>query len=164
VLGKNGEKYIKKFDIIKTEEERFIPPAIKEKIVEAFLSSCRSFRGILLYLLTGAAIGAIINGFVPQEFIVSIGGKQNSWAVPVSAVIAIPLYIRIESAISIGVALLQKGMSIGAVMSLIIGGAGMAIPEITLLLGYFKLKLVVVIVSVIFLTAVIGGHIFNIFF
>lgn len=73
-----------------------------------------------------------------------------------------PLYIRVETAIPIGVALMQKGMSIGAVIALIIGGAGMAIPEMSMLAGIFKPKLVAAIVGVIFLTAVIGGYIFNI--
>ena len=57
-----------------------------------------------------------------------------------------------------------KGMSIGAVIALVIGGAGMAIPEMSMLAGIFKLKLVVWIVVVIFLTAVISGYVFNLFF
>ena len=56
---------------------------------------------------------------------------------------------------------MQKGMSIGAVVALIIGGAGMAIPEMSMLASIFKRKLVAAIVTVIFLTAVIGGYIFN---
>ena len=55
-----------------------------------------------------------------------------------------------------------KGMSIGAVVALVIGGAGMAIPEMSMLASIFKKKLVVMIVTVIFLTAVISGYLFNI--
>ena len=55
-------------------------------------------------------------------------------------------------------------MSIGAVIALIIGGAGMAIPEMSMLLGIFKKRMVFSIVLVIFLTAVIGGYMFNYFF
>jgi len=56
---------------------------------------------------------------------------------------------------------MQKGMNIGTVIALIIGGAGMAIPEMSLLAGIFKRKLVTAIVLVIFMTAVTGGYIFN---
>ncbi len=52
-----------------------------------------------------------------------------------------------------------KEMSIGAVIALVIGGAGMAIPEMSMLASIFKKKLV----AVIFLTAEISGFIFNIF-
>ena len=55
-----------------------------------------------------------------------------------------------------------KGMSIGAVIALVIGGAGMAIPEMSMLASIFKKKLVTMIVAVIFLTAVISGYLFNI--
>ena len=56
---------------------------------------------------------------------------------------------------------MQKGMSVGAVIALIIGGAGMAIPEMSMLGAIFRKKLVAAIVAVIFLTAVTGGYIFN---
>ena len=90
-----------------------------------------------------------------------IAGLDNPFAIPVAAVLGIPLYIRAETAIPIGLALMGKGMSIGAVISLIIGGAGMAIPEMTLLASIFKKQLVAMIVLAIFLTAVISGYLFN---
>ena len=83
------------------------------------------------------------------------------FAIPVAAVIGIPLYIRAETAIPIGLSLADKGMSMGAVIALIIGGAGMAIPEMSMLAGIFRKRLVVSIVGVIFATAVIGGFAFN---
>lgn len=57
---------------------------------------------------------------------------------------------------------MAKGMSIGTVIALVIGGAGMAIPEMTMLASIFRKKLVATIVVVIFLTAVITGYLFNI--
>lgn len=83
-------------------------------------------------------------------------------ASPAAAILGVPLYIRAETAIPIGVALMGKGMSIGAVIALVIGGAGMAIPEMSMLASIFKKKLVAMIVAVIFLTAVISGYLFNI--
>lgn len=91
-----------------------------------------------------------------------IAGPDNPFAIPVAAVLGIPLYIRAETAIPIGLALMGKGMSIGAVISLIIGGAGMAIPEMTMLASIFKKQLVAMIVLVIFLPAVVSGYLFNI--
>jgi uncharacterized membrane protein YraQ (UPF0718 family) len=115
----------------------------------------------LIYLLIGVGIGSIIYGYLPQELVLRFAGPENPLAIPIAAIIGIPLYIRVESAIPIGVALLQKGMSMGAVIALIIGGAGMAIPEMSMLASIFKIKLVAAIVGVIFLTAVLGGYIFN---
>jgi len=134
----------------------------KDKLKNALRSALDSFRGVFLYLVIGVAIGAAIKGFVPQDVIVKVAGPQNPLAIPVAAVIGIPLYIRASTAIPIGLALIQKGMGVGAVIALIIGGAGMAIPEMSLLAGIFRPRLVAALVGVIFLTAVTAGFVFSI--
>lgn len=132
------------------------------KLKVAFAGAWDSMRPIMGYLLVGVALGAGIYGYMPQDFVMKIAGPDNPFAIPVAAVLGIPLYIRAETAIPIGLALMGKGMSIGAVISLIIGGAGMAIPEMTMLASIFKKQLVAMIVLVIFLTAVVSGYLFNI--
>ena len=77
--------------------------------------------------------------------------------------IGVPLYVRAETVIPIGVALTQKGMSLGAVIALTVGGAGMSIPEMSMLASIFKIRLVAVFIAVVFVTAVAAGWIFNAF-
>ena len=48
------------------------------------------------------------------------------------------MYIRPETMLPIAEALASKGMSLGTVVSLIIGGAGASIPEVVLLSKLFK--------------------------
>lgn len=159
-----GAKYVKNVRV-KTNccgaGESEIPIAFRDKLMAAFVSAWADFRGVLIYLLIGVGIGAVIYGYIPQEWITRVAGPDNPFAIPVAAVIGVPLYIRAESAIPIGLALAQKGMSMGAVIALIIGGAGMAIPEMAMLAGIFKKRLVASFVFVIFTTAVAGGYIFN---
>lgn len=135
---------------------------LKDRLKSALGSALNSFRAVFLYLVIGVAIGAVIKGFVPQDVIVKIAGPENPLAIPVAAVVGIPLYIRATTAIPIGLALVQKGMGVGAVIALIIGGAGMAIPEMSLLAGIFRPRLVAALVGVIFLTAVTAGFVFSI--
>jgi len=136
----------------------------KQKVKISFKAGFDTLRPIMLYLLIGVALGAGIYGYMPENFVLKIAGPDNLFAVPIASIVGIPLYIRVETAIPIGLALMNKGMSIGAVISLIIGGAGMAIPEISLLASIFKPKLVFAFVVVIFFTAVISGYVFNIIF
>lgn len=119
------------------------------------------FKHIFLYLIIGAAVGAIIYGFVPQELIVNVAGPDNPLAIPVAAIIGIPMYIRAETIIPISAVLMAKGMGVGAVVALIIGGAGMSIPEISLLAAIFKKKFVAVFVSVILAVAILAGFLAN---
>ena len=144
-------------------KENKIPSSFWEKVKAAFKSAWQDFRAVFIYLLIGVGIGAGIYGYMPQDFVAKIAGPQNPFAIPVAATIGIPLYIRAETAIPIGLALAQKGMSMGAVIALIIGGAGMAIPEMVMLASIFKKPLVASIVAVIWATAVIGGYVFNLF-
>lgn len=171
IMEKTGmQKYVKNVRLKTTTccsangheniNKRSLP--FKMKIKLAFSSAWESLRPIMGYLLIGVALGAGIYGYMPQDFVMKIAGPNNPFAIPIAAVLGIPLYIRAETAIPIGLALMSKGMSIGAVISLIIGGAGMAIPEMTMLASIFKKKLVAMIVLVIFLTAVVSGYLFNV--
>lgn len=139
-----------------------VPQAFKDKLKLSFMKGWGDFYSILGYLLIGVGIGAMIYGYLPEDLVLKYAGPDNPFAIPIAALIGVPLYIRAETAIPIGLSLMQKGMSVGAVIALIIGGAGMAIPEMSMLAGIFKKKLVASIVIVIFLTAVTGGYIFNI--
>lgn len=138
------------------------PKTWREKIKKASWTALNgSLKPVFPYLLIGVAIGSVIYGYLPEDLVLKLAGPQSPLAVPVAAVIGVPLYIRVEPAIAIGVAMMEKGMSVGAVIALIIGGAGMAIPEMSLLAGIFRKRLVGAIILFIFLTAVSGGIIFN---
>ena len=161
-----GAKYVKHVRIKgggHTDEEG-VPKAFKDKLKLALNKAWGDFRGVLVYLLIGVGIGALIYGYLPQDFVLKFAGPGNPFAIPIAALIGIPLYIRAETAIPIGVALMQKGMSVGAVIALIIGGAGMAIPEMSMLASIFRKRLVAAIVAVIFIVAVLGGYLFNLIY
>ena len=91
----------------------------------------------------------------------TVVGPDNPLAVPVAAIIGIPIYIRAETMIPIGMALIEKGMSVGAVLALIIGGAGASIPELMLLSAIFKRKMLAAFVLTIFTIAVAAGYLAN---
>lgn len=120
------------------------------------------FRQVVPYLILGAAIGAFIYGFIPEDLIAAIAGPQNPLAIPVAAIIGVPMYIRAETIIPISAVLLGKGMGIGAVMALIIGGAGASIPEVALLASIFEKRLVAAFVITVLCVAILAGVIFQI--
>ena len=118
------------------------------------------FIQVVPYLLLGAGIGAHLRlragGLRDNR-----GRLDNPFAIPVAAAIGVPMYIRAETIIPISGALIEKGMGVGAVVALIIGGAGMSIPEMTLLAAIFKKRLLAIFIATIFLVAVIAGFVFQ---
>lgn len=91
-----------------------VPEHFIVKLKAAARSAWGDFRGVLGYLLVGVAIGAGIHGYVPQQLVADLAGPDNPLAIPTAAVIGVPLYIRGTTVIPIGLALTQKGMSMGA--------------------------------------------------
>ncbi|WP_281085136.1 permease [Methylophaga thiooxydans] len=57
------------------------------------------FKNVLPYLLIGISIGSIIYGYVPIGLLHQYAGGDTLLAIPVAAVIGIPLYIRAEAVI-----------------------------------------------------------------
>ena len=126
-----------------------------------FAESVGQFRTFLPYVLIGVVIGAIAHGFVPKDLVVKWAGPDNPLAVPAAAVIGVPLYIRASTMIPIAMSLLAKGLSLGAMMALVIGGAGASLPELVILKRLFKMPLLIAFLVVIFSMAVVTGLVFN---
>lgn len=120
------------------------------------------FRGVVGWLLLGAGIGAFIYGFVPQELLGGFAGANDLWAIPLAAVVGIPMYIRVETMIPIAGILMGKGVSAGVVIALILGGAGASIPEVSLLNSIFKKPMVGTFVLCVFIVATATGFAFTI--
>ena len=154
-------KDVKNVRIIGGTQQMEKLPTFGGKLRRAFAGAWNDFRGVLIYLVIGVAIGAGIYGYLPGDFVVRVAGQQNPLAIPVAAIIGVPFYVRAETVIPIAVALTQKGMSMGAVIALIVGGAGMSIPEMSMLAGIFKVRLLSFCIAVVFSTAVLSGFIFN---
>lgn len=122
------------------------------------------FKKVLPYLLIGIAIGAFTYGFMPADLVVKYAGPDNPLAIPIAAVIGVPLYIRAEAVIPLSAALAAKGMGMGAIMALIIGSAGASLTEVILLRSMFKKPMIIAFLLVIFGMAILAGLLFNLFF
>ncbi|OPY78869.1 MAG: putative permease [Syntrophorhabdus sp. PtaU1.Bin153] len=130
----------------------------KKKMKRASLSAIDTFKGVFWYLLLGAGIGAFIYGFFPQDIVVRVAGPGNPLSIPIAAAIGVPMYIRAETIIPISAALVGKGMGLGTVLALIIGGAGASIPELIILGSMFKKKLVLAFAVNVFFVAIAAGY------
>ncbi|MBM2659475.1 permease [Staphylococcus pseudoxylosus] len=116
---------------------------------------------MLPYLFIGVFIGAFIYGFVPETFITKYASGDGILSVFIASIIGIPMYIRPEIMLPIAEALVSKGMSLGTVVALIIGGAGASIPEVVLLSKLFKKKFVISFIIAILVVAIATGLIVN---
>ncbi len=122
-----------------------------------FFDALGQFRKLLPFIVLGVAIGAVIHGFLPTDVVTRLAGADNPLAVPIAAVAGIPLYLRVSTMVPIAASLIGKGMSVGAVIALIIGGAGASLPEVAMLKGIFRLPLLMAFLGSVLVTAVAAG-------
>lgn len=134
----------------------------KFNVKSAWKETLGLMKSVYPYLLIGAAIGAIIQGLVPTEFISGLFGEERWWLVPVAAIIGIPLYIRLSTMIPISQILIMKGMALGPVMAMMISSVGASLPEVILLKSIFKKELVFTFVGSVVVMSTISGFIFYI--
>ena len=127
-------------------------------------STWKDFKQVFPYLLMGITLGAFIYGFLPTDLIAEYAGEGNWYAIPVAAVIGIPLYIRAEAVIPLSAALVAKGMALGPVMALIIGSAGASLTEVILLKSIFKNQMIAAFLTVILGMAVGAGYLYSFIF
>ena len=136
----------------------------KEIISQIAKKTFQQFVSFIPYFAIGVGIGAMIHGFLPKDIILEYANKDNIFAVPFSAVLGIPLYMRATTMIGIAPELLNSGISMGALLSLTIGATGASIPEIILLKRIFHWQLIVFFLASVFLMAIGCGYLINIFF
>lgn len=139
-------------------------PQLPTAWVKARIDAWQQFKAVLPFLLLGVLIGSFIYGFIPAEWIAAHAGADNPLAIPFSAIVGIPLYIRAEAVIPLASVLLGKGMGMGAVMALIIGSAGASLTEVILLKSMFRTPMIAAFLTVILGMAILMGYLTQLLF
>lgn len=126
-----------------------------------FKLTLRQFISFTPYMAIGVTIGAFLHGYVPQTFFESFTNQDSLWLIPAAAVIGVFLYVRASTMVPIATSLVAKGMSMGAVMSLTIAGAGASLPEMIMMKRMFHWPLILAFIIVVFSTACLTGFAIN---
>jgi uncharacterized membrane protein YraQ (UPF0718 family) len=126
----------------------------------AWAETLSLMKTVYPYLMIGAAIGAVIHGAVPSEWITTYLSGDRWWLVPIAAVVGIPLYIRLSTMIPISQMLIAKGMALAPVMALMISSAGASLPELTLLNAIFHKRLVFAFIGSVITMSTLSGLLF----
>ncbi|MFA6039036.1 MAG: permease [Candidatus Peribacteraceae bacterium] len=119
------------------------------------------FRRVWLYIVIGVGIGAGIHGYVPQDFLASVAGEGNPFAVIVAVLIGIPLYSNAAGIMPLVSVLTEKGVAIGTVLAFMMAVTGLSLPEFLILRRVMKLKLLFLFFGTVGAGIIITGYLFN---
>ena len=113
------------------------------------------------YVLAGIAVGALIHGYVPQNFMASIMGKDAWWSVPAAVVLGVPMYSNAAGIIPIVQALLEKGAALGTVLAFMMAVIALSLPETIILRKVLKWPLIFTFLGVVAVGIMFVGFLFN---
>jgi len=117
---------------------------------------------VWIYVVAGIAIGALIHGYVPENFMAGIMGKQAWWSVPAAVVIGVPMYSNAAGIVPVVEALLGKGAALGTVLAFMMSVIALSLPEMIILRKVLKPRLIAVFAGVVAAGIALIGYLFNI--
>jgi uncharacterized membrane protein YraQ (UPF0718 family) len=126
------------------------------------LQAVRDIVGkVWLYVLLGIGVGAWIHGYVPENFLAAIMGREAWWSVPLAVAVGIPMYASAAGMIPVVQALLAKGAALGTVLAFMMAVIALSFPEMVILRKVLKPRLIATFAGVVGVGILIVGYLFN---
>lgn len=119
-------------------------------------------KGVLLYVIIGIGIGAFLHGFVPEGFFEQYMSKENWFAVPLSVLLAVPMYANAAGIVPVIEVFVAKGIPIGTALAFMMAVVGLSLPEATLLKKVMTWRLVGIFFGVTALFIILLGYLYNV--
>jgi uncharacterized membrane protein YraQ (UPF0718 family) len=133
-----------------------------ERIASGFQHVREIVGKVWPYIIAGIALGAAIHGYVPEDFMASIMGKDAPWwSVPAAVAIGVPMYTNAAGIIPIVEALMGKGAALGTVLAFMMSVIALSAPEMIILRKVLKPRLIATFVGVVASGILLVGYVFN---
>ena len=165
IIGKFGlEKYVAEWVYqIKADHQDEIEekPSFYERIQSGYEAVTEIVGKIWIYIVIGIAVGAGAHGYVPEDFLSALLGKENWYGVPLAILIGIPMYSNAAGIIPIVSVLIEKGVSLGTALAFMMSVIALSLPEIIILKKVLKWQLISIFVGIVAIGIVIVGFVFN---
>ncbi len=158
------EKYVAEwvYSVKSNEDEANETPITIQERIQAGYHVVKEILGkIWIYIVLGIAVGAGAHGYVPEDFMGSLLGKQNWYGVPLAILIGIPMYSNAAGIIPIVSVLIEKGVSLGTALAFMMSVIALSLPEIIILKKVLRWQLILVFVGVVAAGILSVGFLFN---
>ncbi|MBN1994531.1 MAG: permease [Anaerolineae bacterium] len=136
-------------------------PSWNDRIRDAIHMTRQIVGRVWPFVVIGIAIGAVIHGYMPEDFLAGIMGRQAWWSVPAAVVLGIPLYANAAGVIPVVYALLEKGAALGTALAFMMSVVALSLPEIFILRRVLKPKLIVLFIGIVGIAIIFTGYLFN---
>ena len=118
-------------------------------------------RGVLPYVVIGIAIGAFMHGYIPEGFFEQYLSREHWYAVPLSVILAVPMYANAAGIVPIVEVFVAKGIPLGTAIAFMMSVVGLSLPEATMLKKAMTWRLILIFFSTVALFIILSGFLFN---
>ena len=118
-------------------------------------------RGVLPYVLAGIGIGTLMHGFVPEAFFAQYMSRDNWLSVPLSVLLAVPMYANAAGIVPVVEVFVAKGIPLGTAIAFMMAVVGLSLPEATLLKKVMTWRLIAVFFATVAGFIILSGYLFN---
>ncbi len=115
-------------------------------------------KKLAIYFLGFATIGYLLNNLIPSAWVSALFGQGHVYSVPLAAALGIPFYFNTEGSMPLARALLDAGMSHGAVLAFLITGSGTSIGAIAGALTIARWRVVGLVIGTLLVGAILFGY------
>jgi uncharacterized membrane protein YraQ (UPF0718 family) len=164
IIGKMGleswvEPYVYEIRVGDAGEQE--KPAWSERLAYARGYVVEIVGKVWPYVVVGIGVGAVMHGYIPDDFLAKYAGPGNPLAVPLAVLVGIPLYSNAAGVIPLVGVLTQKGVSMGTSLAFMMAVVGLSLPEAIILKKVLKPKLIAVYFGVNAVGIMAIGYLFN---
>ena len=135
---------------------------LMERHAFAYSETSSIFKKVWLWVIIGVGLGALLHGYVPQEWFTENLGAGQWWSVPVAVAIGIPLYTNVTGIIPIMESLLLKGLPLGTTLAFCMSTVAASLPEVLMLKQVMRWKLLALFLGMLLVIFTVVGWLFNI--
>lgn len=138
-----------------------VPQRIKSTIIFANDYAIETVKEIGFYVIVGLLVGAFMHGFIPQELFVKYLGANNPFAVPLAAIVGIPIYANHNSVLPIVQVLLIKGVPVGTTLVMLMSITAISLPELIMLNKVLRWQILAMFVGFLLVAFILVGYLLN---
>jgi uncharacterized membrane protein YraQ (UPF0718 family) len=118
---------------------------------------------VLKFMILAFALEALIELYIPPEWISGLLGGENPWAILVAAFLGVPAYTSSLAALPMVGGLLSQGMNPAAGLAFLIAGPTTTLPAMAAVWGIVSRRVFSLYIATSLVGAILLGYAFNLF-
>ena len=165
VIGRMGmERWVEPFVFETKLRGKVIDPSMglswNDRLAMGREEVATILRKIWPFLLVGIGVGAIIHGWVPEQWFAD--HAAGPLGVPIAVALGVPLYSNAAGVMPLVEALHDKGMRMGTVLAFMMSVVALSLPEMILLRQVLQPRLIATFIAVVASGLIVTGYLFNV--